>query len=168
MSNKQAIQKKEGVRTIKRSISLVFLLSAVSMLAAPIVSAQTSYAWSLSCNGDSSGYASWSWLQDGQVIANATSTSPYCGGTSSLSGTGAVPPNANGVTATLYVSASVSSPFPKSRTGSCVATHSASATKSLSSTRGVSINLKASASCTAKSVFGTQKASENAQFSLTS
>jgi len=56
------------------------------------------YTWSFKCNGDGGIWATWSWTENGTVIA---SLSADCTGSSQLSGTGMRPVTANGFTATV-------------------------------------------------------------------
>jgi hypothetical protein len=56
------------------------------------------YTWSFQCNGDGGISASWSWTENGTVLA---SSGAYCSGSGQLSGTGVRPVSANGFTATV-------------------------------------------------------------------
>jgi hypothetical protein len=56
------------------------------------------YTWSFQCNGDGGISATWSWTENGTVLA---SSSADCFGSGQLSGTGARPAIANGFTATV-------------------------------------------------------------------
>src|SRR5713101_4819947 len=56
------------------------------------------YTWSVRCNGDLLLLASWSWTENGTVLA---SSSAGCFGSGQLSGTGVRPGTANGFTATV-------------------------------------------------------------------
>ena len=56
------------------------------------------YTWSFKCNGDGLLLATWSWTENGTVLA---SSSADCFGSDQLSGTGVRPGTANGFTATV-------------------------------------------------------------------
>src|SRR5712692_4014537 len=56
------------------------------------------YTWSFKCNGDGGIWATWSWTENGTVLA---SLGGECFGSGQLSGTGVRPATANGFTATV-------------------------------------------------------------------
>lgn len=57
------------------------------------------YSWSFNCNGDGFIQASWSWTENGVVLA---SSSAGCSGSGQVNGTGVRPAMANGFTATVW------------------------------------------------------------------
>ncbi len=65
-------------------------------LASTVALVDRPYTWSFTCSGDGSIGATWSWTQDGTVIASG---STGCFGNSGDGGTGVRPANANGFTA---------------------------------------------------------------------
>lgn len=82
------------------------LALATALSSAP-ASAQSSDAWSLTCQSGNQGggYASafWSWTQNGTAVATAAAP-PACYGTASQSGLGSAPPaNADGYSISLTV-----------------------------------------------------------------
>jgi len=121
-------------RMARTFVSLTIVLAAV-LSALPVVAAQSSYNWTLTCKGGVGGItagsaARWNWTQNGVSIAGSYSfCTTYANQKLSVSGTGTVPANANGIVVLLYV-------------------HAKNCFSSTSTTRpfttGVSISLKAS------------------------
>lgn len=130
-------------RINKIIVGVVFLLGTLLTIV-PLANAQSTYAWTLSCQrtGGLVGnvYATYNWTVDG---VNLQSNTAFCG-----SGSGTVPSNANGISARLVTEFS--------RGTGCF--HTDSVTKSFAPGTVPSIQLKSSCSTTAYGQKDTAKA----------
>lgn len=118
-----------GVRAPRVVSELVaFAILALSMFVIAPASAQSSGLWALDCKGNSSGGASWNWLQNGMPISGAGG-SAGCSGTMNVTGTSARPANANGLAVVVYANGDTNS-----------------ATKSFDATQSFQVHLNAGAS----------------------
>ncbi len=94
-------------------IGVVFLLGAILSFV-PLANAQSTFSWSLTCKGSKfaffggSAFAEWNWTVNGVAENAGSGTTPSCGAaipSITLSGSGTVPANANGIIASVIAHA---------------------------------------------------------------
>lgn len=93
---------------MRRLLSLAASIAILAAFAVPLqtdsVAAQSTFTYTLNCKGDNtqSSSAWWNWYtQNGALLGSGATFG--CSGTNSVSGSQAVPPGANSITASLLV-----------------------------------------------------------------